>query len=606
MGTDRPGRRPQIGAGALSQGASTPQSTRLEGNRRSRVVRVLPDVAAIDKEFDYLVPQAMAERVAVGTIVRIGLHGRRVGGWVVADEVTPTAGVDLKPITKVKGLGPTAEILDLARWAAWRFAGRTATFMKTASPETAVSELPAPPHRRNPPPEATDEIAREVLDTDLAVVQTPPATDTFPFIQAAVSRGNALLITPSLAEARRIATRLRRAGASVALVPRDWALAAAGATAVVGARAAAFAPVNRLAAIVVVDEHDEALQNEGSPTWNAREVAVERARRAGVPCVLLSPAPSLEAQEIAPVLRRSRAEERAGWPIVEVVDRRREDPAVGGLYSRRLVEVLRSDRRVVCVLNRKGRSRLLACRTCGSLVRCDVCDSAMALVADAVLACKRCGSERPSLCLDCGSTVLKNLRVGVTRAREELEALASELVVEVTGSSAEVGASRIHVGTEAVLHRVEQADTVAFLDFDQELLAPRYRAAEQAMNLVVLAARLVGGRHSNGRILIQTRLPRHETVLGALHADPTRVSAAERERRRVLGYPPFATIALVGGEGGQAFVQAMRPVAGIEVSSRADGCYLLRSRDRGLLLDALAGVPRPSGRLRLQIDPLRL
>lgn len=570
------------------------------------MVRVLPDVAAVDKEFDYLVPAEMAERVVVGTMVRIDLHGRRVGGWVVSQEVTPAPGVELKTIAKVRGRGPSAEILDLARWAAWRFAGRTATFLKTASPERSVTQLPAPIRWRHQAPDSNDEVARDAFDRDLTLVQLPPAADPFPFLQAAACRGNALVITPSLAEARNLATRLRRAGAGVALVPRDWALAAAGAAAVVGSRAAAFAPVSRLAAVVVVDEHDEALQNEGSPTWNAREVAVERARRAGVPCVLLSPAPSLEALDIAPLIRRSRAQERAGWPIVEVVDRRREDPAVGGLYSPRLVEVLRSGRRVVCVLNRRGRSRLLACRACGSLARCDVCESAVALTEDAVLVCRRCGSERPPVCLDCGGTLLKNLRVGVTRAREELEALASEPVVEVTGASVELEASRIYVGTEAVLHRVRRAHTVAFLDFDQELLAPRYRAAEQAMGLVVRAARLVGGRQHDGRLLIQTRLPRHEAVVAALHADPTRVSTAERERRRVLGYPPFTTIALVGGEGGQAFVQAMGSIPGIEVNSRKDGGYLLRARDRELLLDVLAGVPRPSGRLRLQIDPLRI
>ena len=89
-------------------------------------------------------------------------------------------------------------------------------------------------------------------------------------------------------------------------------------------------------AIVVVDEHDEGLQEERAPTWHARDVAIERARRAGIPCVLLSPCPSLEALDAADrVVEPSRAEERAGWPILDVVDRRRDDPR-SGLYSDRL------------------------------------------------------------------------------------------------------------------------------------------------------------------------------------------------------------------------------------------------------------------------------
>ena len=99
--------------------------------------------------------------------------------------------------------------------------------------------------------------------------------------------------------------------------PRDWAQGAAGAT-VVGTRAAAWAPVGDLAAVVVVDEHDEAHQQEQAPTWHARDVALERAARAQVPCLLLSPCPSLEALSVATLHAPAKAAERAGWPVVEV------------------------------------------------------------------------------------------------------------------------------------------------------------------------------------------------------------------------------------------------------------------------------------------------
>src|SRR5262249_2840924 len=280
-----------------------------------------------------------------------------------------------------------------------------------------------------------------------------------------------------------------------ALHPRDWAVGAAGAT-VLGARAAAWAPVGDLAAVLVVDEHDEALQEERAPTWHARDVAAERARRAGVPCVLASPVPPWEALAGGPLSGPSRNEERAGWPILEIVDRRDDDPARPTLISDALVRHLRSGARVVCVLNALGRARLLACLACGELARCERCRAAVEQLDDLVLHCRRCGTERPVVCLECGASRMKGVRPGVSRIRGHLEAAAGTPGVEVTGATAgqPLPAARIYVGTEAALHQVPAADVVAFLDFDQELLAPRYRAAEQALALLARAARLTGGR----------------------------------------------------------------------------------------------------------------
>src|SRR5690606_35907874 len=124
----------------------------------------------------------------------------------------------------------------------------------------------------------------DALDRQRAVLRLPPAADPYDVALAAAARGNALVLAPTASRAAHLAMRLRRAGVTVALVPRDWAAARRGAT-VVGSRAAAWAPVIDLAAVVVLDEHDEVWQQEQAPTWHARDVALERARRAGVPCV---------------------------------------------------------------------------------------------------------------------------------------------------------------------------------------------------------------------------------------------------------------------------------------------------------------------------------
>ena len=88
-----------------------------------RLVRVLPDVAAVGRRFDYAVPDDWTEPVRVGSRVRISLNGRRVGGWVLEDDVAPEPGRDTKPLAKLSGLGPPAPVVALAEWAAWRWAG---------------------------------------------------------------------------------------------------------------------------------------------------------------------------------------------------------------------------------------------------------------------------------------------------------------------------------------------------------------------------------------------------------------------------------------------------------------------------------------------------
>ena len=470
---------------------------------------------------------------------------------------------------------------------------------------------PAPaPGPRTPPvttPAAgqADELARVALATERSVVRLAPAVDPYPIALAACGRGNALILAPSASAARHLGLRLRRAGVTAAVMPQDWAQAAAGAS-VIGTRAAAWAPVRDLAAVVLLDEHDEGWQQERSPTWHARDVVAERAARAGVPCVLVSPAPTLEALDWGELHVASRGAERDGWPMVDVVDRRDDDIGRSGLFSERLVQVLRSGVRVVCILNRKGRASLLACARCGETARCEHCDAAVATDAD-LLMCRRCATTRPKVCLACGGSTFKNLRPGVTRVREELEALAREPVVEVSAASDVAPApARVHVGTEAALHRLDAADVVAFLDFDQELLAPRYRAAEEAFGLVARAARLVGGRRDGGRLLLQTRVPSHEVCQAALLGDPARVASAELARRRLLGYPPFGALAAVSGAAAAAFMERFGQPDGVEVLGPSDDQWLLRAADRSRLLDALAATPRPAGRLRVAVDPLRI
>ena len=644
-----------------------------------RVVRVLPDVPAIDKEFDYVVPSGWS--VQVGDVVRVQLHGRRVGGWITAVDVEPAPGVVLRPLAKVSGLGPTPELIDLATWAAWRWAGRRASFLRTAAPPGVVRVLPRPVREVAdvmPSLPGTESEWSAALARAKAVLRMAPGTDRYPLVLAAVRApspvrgGHCLVLCPSVAEARNLGRRLRRDGVLTAIVANDgsttaaageWARAAAGAV-VVGARAAAWAPLAPVGRVLMLDEHDEAYKEESSPTWHARDVVIERARRAGAPCLLVSPTPTLEALAWGELLLPSRAAERAGWPRLDIVDQRELDPSLGPLFSPRLVSLVRGPGRVLCVLNRTGRARLLACGTCTTLARCEVCDAAVSQLAEdtadnpqsitpprkanvrredapfglstraepneravpavdfhAVRArssgvatrfgCGRCGAERPAVCLECGGTRFKALRLGVSRAREELETLAGETVAEVTGATAlddpATRSARILVGTEALLHRVRKADAVAFLDFDQELLALRFRAGEQALALLARAARVVRRADGSvGHLLVQTRTPDHPALMAARVSDPGRLVEGEVPLRRALSLPPSTSLALVSGAAAEAFMTALGSHAGVEIRGPLDGAWRLSARDHQTLCDALAGVTRPPGRLRIEVDPLRI
>ncbi|HMF03572.1 MAG TPA: hypothetical protein VKH17_02070 [Acidimicrobiia bacterium] len=601
-----------------------------------RVCRVQPDLPAVARAFDYLVPTDVAGLLRVGTIVRIPLHGRRVRGWVVDDGVHPEAEPSaLRPLAKVISAGPPTEVVELCRWAAWRYAGPLALLLRSASPPNVVSPfVDVEPHTAVFPPHAPPAGVDTVVRRQRGLLAWPPTVDRRETVEALLGEeGSTIVVAPDSWHVRALVDGLRRTGRDVIVVrgnepdaarTASWERARAGANVIVGGRVAVLAPVPDLTAVVVLDEGDEALKEERAPTWNARDLALERAHRAGARCTLVSPAPTIDAEAATgPPVRPPRTVERDGWPRLEVVDLRDEPPGRGlfsDAFTAALHATLERDARAVCVVNRKGRAHLLVCSRCGRIAQCEVCGAGV-VEGDAGFVCARCGSERPRVCLHCHSTRFSARRRGVARVRDEMAALLPRATVaDVDASTATLPRADVLVGTEAVLHRIDvepaRTDLVAFLEFDQELLATRYRAAEQALWLLVRAARAVGGRRGGGRVLVQTRSPDHDVVEAAHAADPTIVADAERARRRVLGFPPFGGLAELSGASDAVdhACALLRAVPGVRVlgpvavgsASRA----LVQAPPGGALPDAFSEVDltpaRERGRLRIDVDPLRV
>ena len=398
-------------------------------------------------------------------MVRVPLHGRRVGGWVVGRRPAATTCRSSASCRSPRSSahGPAAEIIDLAALGRRRWgAGRLRPFLVAAARRRTVAALPAAARGAAPVPTPVDARRRGCSPPAAGCCGATRRRRRCRSCSPRPRSGPTLVVVPV---GRRGAGCSRRGcgapGCTVARAARTTGRAAAGGVdVVIGARAAAWAPCPDLAAIVVLDEHDEALQEERTPTWHARDVAIERAGAPGVPCCWCRRARRVDGARTG----------RAG--VAAPDDRRRSAP--GGRSSTRRPQPTRSrgsvaghvaaDRRtcatrphrVVCVHNTPGRARLLACRSCRSLAAL----RALRRGRRARPTTARCAAGAAARCARrCASSAGRgasptSARVS-TRLREELEAAADRPVVAVTGATtARRQPAGVYVGTEAVLHRV--------------------------------------------------------------------------------------------------------------------------------------------------------
>lgn len=581
------------------------------------IASVVPDVSGIDKIFDYLVPPDMAPSVSIGCKVRVTLNGRRVPGWVVALGDVPQApdldAESLLPILAVSGLGVEEELVPLTALVARRFYGPWRAVLSQASAPRVRGRM-AHARRgsmRQASPDPVAMAAGDAIDAGGGLVVVPPVASALSVVSRAAVEGPVVVVCPTQRMAQLGAASLRRKGLTTAVVPDEWEMARAGVDVVIGARSAVFAPCPGVAAVVVIDEHDELLHEERAPTWNARDVAVERAAAAGVPCLLTSPVPSAEALtthgERIHLARCART-----WPRIEVVDLD-EVPVAGSLLGSTMLAALADRSRTsVCVLNTKGAARVVVCRSCRAAQACRGCSALLTLDESDSLCCPRCGLDHGQVCTACGRTSFLVVRGGIAQLARQLRDSLGIDPIEVSADTDTTGsAGSVYVGTEALLHRMARVDTVVFADIDRDLGVPRMTAAREVLALLVRAARLVG---EEGTIIVQTRRPDHP-VMAALASND--VSSAlmqwqhhDLAQREMFSLPPFARLVRIGVAAGTAVPGAaesngLDAIEGVDVARFGDQ-LMVKSSSSASMDAAVATVRAVLGQAaRVHADPQR-
>jgi primosomal protein N' (replication factor Y) (superfamily II helicase) len=427
----------------------------------------------------------------------------------------------------------------------------------------------------------------------------------FAAMQRALDAGkSALLLVPEIGLTPAMAGQLHAAfGGQVALLhsaltpderAEQWHRIRRGeARVVVGTRSAVFAPMVDLGLILVDEEHDSSYKQEETPRYHGRDVAVMRAKFEGAVVVLGSATPSLESWNNADRGRYERVEMTARvmdrpLPGVELIDMREEFRATGhdAIFSRRMVEEVQAtlDRgeQVMILLNRRGYSFTVLCRSCGEKMECDNCAIALTYHKPSAgesasedfhahagdrLVCHYCGFRRsvPKTCPKCASEHLYYLGAGSQQGEERLQELFPNARIgrmdrdTVRGrGDMERLLARLHsgeinllVGTQMIAkgHDVHGVTLVGVVGADAALALPDFRAAERVFQLLTQVSGRAGRGELPGRVLVQTYNGDHYAVRFAAAHDYRGFVEKEMYHRRPFLYPPFGALANVVVQG---------------------------------------------------------
>ena len=507
--------------------------------------------------FSYRVPDAMT--VAPGQRVAAPLHGGARVGLVVAvregDDETR-----LKALTSVVDGAPmlSAAQLDIARWIA---AQSLSTLGSTCAALLPPAGGASPAPRAAPSEDAGN---AGVAKPDLLVGH---GRERRLLERIAGASAPSLVIVPDIDAAARWAARLAKVGPVVRLdsgAEDDdragaWrALGGGGARVAVGTRSALLAPLGAGGLLALVDEHEAAHKPPGAPRIHAREVVLERARRAPLSLVLTSATPSVESWWRAEARRLDlQSAAPAPWPAVSVADTRgilRREPITPPL-ARVMRDALAAGRRVFLGVSRL--TAALACDECGGIVRCEQCGLALAYArAAATLTCRLCAATTPlpDLCPSCRGRRLSPFgwspeRVEHAVRRRFPKASVARYDPDARGARAEAqrraaAHAEVVVGTRGALKLFGPASlgVAGFVTPDQLFRLLDFRAGERAFALLWAAAERV---RPDGALVLQSQNPAHYALTALAAQDLGAFYREELKFRAELGYPPFRRLAIV-------------------------------------------------------------
>jgi len=390
---------------------------------------------------------------------------------------------------------------------------------------------------------------------------------------------------------------------------------------VIGTRSAIFTPLARPGLIVVDEEHDASLKQQDGFRYSARDLAVWRARRLGIPVVLGSATPSLESLLNAREQRYQLLDlpERTGaarLPDFEILDIRQQ-PLEHGLSPplvRRIRQHLDADGQVLLFLNRRGFAPVLMCYDCDWVAECRRCDARMTWhQRDGRLHCHHCGSQRPvdTVCPQCGGSDLHPMGQGTERVEQALaeqfpEVERLRIDRDTTRRKGELdkllerarsGKARLLLGTQMLAkgHHFPAVTLVGILDADHGLFSTDFRGSERMAQQIVQVAGRAGRHDRPGVVIIQTRHPEHpllQLLVRQGYPAFARAALAEREAAQL---PPVTSIALLRAEA----ADAQLPMEFLEAARTA-----IAAQDTGSVTawgPVPASMERRAGRFRAQL-----
>ena len=586
------------------------------------VARVVPDIPtfAVDDGFAYRVPADLVEQVAVGSLVRVPLAGRRVRGYVIGLEQDPE---DLHPrrlkdVRSVSSPVPvfTEAMLPSLRWAAGHYVAPLAGVLAKAGPPNLPKrppplELPGVPRADGPVPDVAGAAAAGGLS---GTVQVVAGTGWAELIRGTIStpvraERSVLIVAPSAAEAARLADRLqadfgsrvvRVADQDHASVTASWSQAATqGGLVVVGTLRVSWWPVRNLSMMVLVEDGRRGMKERQTPTVAAGTLARVRSVAESLQLVLIGRIPSVDTLHEGTAVTRVPGRL---WAPVEVVDRT-EDPPGGGILAERvrvaIASTLRRGGRVLVFTHRRGYAPAARCVGCRQLRSCPGCGSR----PDHRATCPRCEAV-VGPCRSCGGTRFEPLGAAVGRVTEELLRVVGEGVGDVAS------ASPVMVGTERDLIAVPPVDLAVVVDADGLVRGTNYRATEDALAILARTAAAVR-RKAGCRMMLQTADCRHPVYTALRRGDPFPFLRDELVARRRFSLPPCGEVMAVEVEGtdDQSILEGALEGATVYGPARDAGRIRWIVQDHDLWetkerLRVTVGRLRDQGcKVRLDVDP---